>query len=708
MPQAPPHPAAPSTYALPEPVANIIEPPPDLTVSEWCDAYRRLSSKHSNQPGPYRTAHTPYMREVADALTDRDVQTLVFVKCSRVGGTELINNLIAFTIDARPMPIMYAQPEKTHIHREFGGRLRAMIEDSPRLARHIPEGEWATREKIDLDTVPIYGAWAENPRTMIRETAGLALFDEIDNCEESAGSLGDTLDLLAERVVTFGHRGRIVATGTPTRASASGWQMLLNSTYHRPYVPCPACGHYQILTLDQIKLKPGHEGERDPDAIEIDDLAGYECAHCQTLLDHATDHRWMIDRVVWIPRGQTPAQPLPLRRKKIVAQAVACGPPGHQQWRPRLDGDPPRTKTRGYWINVLYSPWPSRSWSAIFARFLKTKDDPQKFRVFKNAWLAEPWEDAVESTDAAQLRPKIEAGHPEGVIPDDARVLLVGADVQGVNRPDMIYYVLRAWGPRETSWLIRHGHCGTFDELYEIAFHTGFPLASDPARLMRATMLAIDSRHRQSEVLEFAQRPGVMPVRGEQSMAVPHKSFPAERLPNNRPKPGSPRVFHVNTAYFKSKVTRLMQLPPGQPGCWHLHQSTTDDYLRHITNEHQVRQLVRSKRQGGRYEYVWRPKTEGAPVDWWDCEIYNAACADVLNVPLLRDHHAAQGVMTADEIAAVADRIDASPLATPNAPPHPRRRSRPRKSARRRGKSTARASGARSEGGPGGFGGGVV
>jgi len=46
-----------------------MRPDPDLTVSQWADAHRKLSSRASAEPGQYRTARTPYLREIMDALS---------------------------------------------------------------------------------------------------------------------------------------------------------------------------------------------------------------------------------------------------------------------------------------------------------------------------------------------------------------------------------------------------------------------------------------------------------------------------------------------------------------------------------------------------------------------------------------------------------------------------------------------------------------
>jgi hypothetical protein len=46
-----------------------IRPDPDLTVSSWADRHRKLASRASAEPGQYRTARTPYMREIMDRLS---------------------------------------------------------------------------------------------------------------------------------------------------------------------------------------------------------------------------------------------------------------------------------------------------------------------------------------------------------------------------------------------------------------------------------------------------------------------------------------------------------------------------------------------------------------------------------------------------------------------------------------------------------------
>lgn len=46
-----------------------LAPDPILTVAEWSDAHRVMSSKSSPEPGPWRTSRTPYLREIMEQLS---------------------------------------------------------------------------------------------------------------------------------------------------------------------------------------------------------------------------------------------------------------------------------------------------------------------------------------------------------------------------------------------------------------------------------------------------------------------------------------------------------------------------------------------------------------------------------------------------------------------------------------------------------------
>ena len=48
-------------------ICNVLAPPPKLTIDEWADQKRILSSKTSAEPGRWNTDRVPFQREVMSA-----------------------------------------------------------------------------------------------------------------------------------------------------------------------------------------------------------------------------------------------------------------------------------------------------------------------------------------------------------------------------------------------------------------------------------------------------------------------------------------------------------------------------------------------------------------------------------------------------------------------------------------------------------------
>jgi phage terminase large subunit GpA-like protein len=68
-----------------------LRPEADLTVSQWADQYRMLSSKASAEPGPWRTNRTPYLQEPMDALSSSSpIQRVVLMFAAQTGKTEAV------------------------------------------------------------------------------------------------------------------------------------------------------------------------------------------------------------------------------------------------------------------------------------------------------------------------------------------------------------------------------------------------------------------------------------------------------------------------------------------------------------------------------------------------------------------------------------------------------------------------------------------
>jgi phage terminase large subunit GpA-like protein len=82
---------------------KLVAPPPELTISQWADRYRRLSPESSAEPGQWRTDRTPYLREPMDCIGDRHVERVVLKTSAQVGKALAIDTPIATPTGWRTM-----------------------------------------------------------------------------------------------------------------------------------------------------------------------------------------------------------------------------------------------------------------------------------------------------------------------------------------------------------------------------------------------------------------------------------------------------------------------------------------------------------------------------------------------------------------------------------------------------------------------------
>jgi phage terminase large subunit GpA-like protein len=89
---------------------RALKPPPKLTVSEWADQFRQLSSESSAEAGKWSTSRAEYQRGMMDAISDPNVESIVLMTAAQIGKTELINNVVGFHIHQDPAPMLVVQP----------------------------------------------------------------------------------------------------------------------------------------------------------------------------------------------------------------------------------------------------------------------------------------------------------------------------------------------------------------------------------------------------------------------------------------------------------------------------------------------------------------------------------------------------------------------------------------------------------------------
>ena len=606
--------------AMPSRIAAILAPRERLAMSEWAVRNFVIAEKGAILPGPYSLDMTPYWREPMDAMGDPAVRHINIVASAQVGKTQIGNVCIAWHASERPSNMLYVRPTEPDVVEAFRDRFRPMIEAN---LRHLTAGaNWmnlSDNPVISLTSCIIYGAAASIARHLTSRTTPIVIFDETDTAEETSNSLGNVLALLDERQMAgSAMRSLTVGMSTPKFEDGSNYAAYVNLSDRREYwEPCPICGHYQPLRMDAIKSA---DGERDPMLIRRHSLARYECRGCRELIGPDWQG-WMADRGVWVPHGREIAEPLPVGDADVVDRALAILP-DRERWTPPMTGEDADNPHRGYRVWRANTKFEQCGWSHILARFFETHKKPELFQVFVNNWLAEAWRHGVAAADAETLRARVGVYEPR-MVPSRAKVVLGAVDVQ----QDALWYLLRAFGPNQESWLIDKGHVEVSHQnyraalqwVYDHAITRGFQVAGEPTAMMRAWAIAADSGYRADEVYEFARQPCVIAVKGHD--IADYRLRVSQVEGKHRPDPLP--LYHVNTKVFKDRLQRMIHAMPGDAGEFHLHRDTTEEYVEHMTSEH----LIAKK---GVKVKTWQLKSESKANHWLDCETYVLALAEAL------------------------------------------------------------------------------
>ncbi len=91
--------------------AHAVAPRKPMTVSEWADRHRVLSSKGSALAGRWVTARNPLLREPMDCFSARSpVREVVCLFPIQFGKSEFETNVLGYTMCENPGPIMVTLP----------------------------------------------------------------------------------------------------------------------------------------------------------------------------------------------------------------------------------------------------------------------------------------------------------------------------------------------------------------------------------------------------------------------------------------------------------------------------------------------------------------------------------------------------------------------------------------------------------------------
>ena len=136
--------------------ADGLRPADPMTVGQWADAHRILSTKGSAEPGPWRTDRTPYLREPMQCLSPSSPwRRVVLMFGSQMGKTEVVLNWLGSIIHLWPAPTLLVQPTLDMAKRLNRQRLEPLLRETPVLSELIaPARARDTRRQAAVNPSP--------------------------------------------------------------------------------------------------------------------------------------------------------------------------------------------------------------------------------------------------------------------------------------------------------------------------------------------------------------------------------------------------------------------------------------------------------------------------------------------------------------------------------------------------------------------------
>ncbi|UZR28095.1 phage terminase large subunit family protein [Methylococcus mesophilus] len=612
-----------------------LTPDPLLTVSKWADRHRVLSSKASAEPGRWRTARTPYLREIMDCLSPASpVERVVFMKGAQLGATEMGSNWIGFCVHHAPGPMMAVWPTVEMAKRNSRQRIDPLIEESPSLveliapARSRDSGNTILAKEFRGGVLVMTGA---NSAVGLRSMPVRYLFlDEVDGYPPDVEGEGDAIALAEARTRTFARR-KIFIVSTPTISGASAIEREYEASDQRRYfVPCPHCGQFQWLRFEQLRWERGR-----PETV------GYVCEGCE--------------------------RPIPEHHKgDMLAQG---------EWRALAPEH--GAKTAGFHLSSLYSPLGWRSWRDIAAAWDSAvhpvSGGPSAIKTFKNTELGETWVEDGETPDWQRLLERRE-DYTIGTVPLGGLLLAGGADVQ----KDRIEVSIWAFGRGKSAWLVEHrvlmGDTGREPVWAELASMLEERWSHAVGALLPLARLALDTGYATQEAYAFVRRlkdPRVMAVKGvPRGAALIGTPTAVDLTQGGRKLRRGIKVFAVAVGIAKLEFYNALRktaevgedgttlvYPPG-----YIHLPRMDaEYLQQLCAE----QLVTRRDRHGFARREWQKLRERNEA--LDCYVYARAAAAAAGLDRYEERH----WRALEEQLGVGPPPDSEPPLQPIDPPAP-------------------------------------
>jgi phage terminase large subunit GpA-like protein len=587
-----------------------LKPDPTLSVWEWADQNRILTTETSAEVGKWRTSRTPYLKEIMECLSINNAITeIVLMKGTQIGGTEVGLNWVGYIIDHAPGPLMIVWPRDADAKTNSNIRLQPMIDNCPSVKGKVSEKKSRDSKNTLLEKkftgghLRITGANSgPGLRSLPRR---YLLLDETDAYPIDVDGEGDPIALAEKRTKTFASKKKIFKLSSPKlKINSKIESAYLASDQRQYFVPCPHCHYKQVLKFKNLIYE--NEGE-----VLKDYNVKYLCANqeCGVLIEekHKT---WMLENGEWVAKN-----------------------PGAKNG-----------KVAGFHLSALYSPLGWHSWSDIVEEWLGAnypQVDTEKLKTFVNTTLAETWAEKGDAPDFARLWERREP-YEVRTVPKGAVFLTAGVDVQ----KDRFEVEVCGWGRKKVSWSIDYivipgdtADVETWKKLDELLEQTFIYSVEGKTLEVPIKFMLIDSGYNSDMVYDYCRkkpRNRVAPTKGSDSLqsivGLPHAVDITKKGKKRR---RGVNLWPVGASVAKTRLYGWLRLDAtgytenDPPGYCHF-PNYSKEYFKQLTAE----ELRTVRKKTGQAKYEWHRLRRNEALD---CRVLNMAAAEIIGISRFKE-----------------------------------------------------------------------
>lgn len=394
-----------------EAMATAVEPPAQVDYVKWAEDNIVFTRRESQFPGPYNRKLFPYFDEILGALSpDDSCRVVTLAGSAQIGKTVVGNVFVGGSMAMDPCDFLFTHPTENNAVRWSKLKLLPMLRGTTSLNRIFPAGSRdgansiLMKEHVDgLGAILISGA--NSPASLSQVTMRRQVQDDLAKWEMN--SAGDP-EMQADNRSRADEFAKILKTGTPlvmpgcrvTKSFEAGSQEM-------PYVPCPHCGHMQVLEWDNMLAA------LDPDKPED---AHFTCIECGASIE---EHH---------------------RSQMLAGFEFRAHNPKAKRFH------------RSFWIWSAYSYL--QSWARIAMEWLRVKGDSAAEQTFLNDTCGKAFQTKGEAPPWEKLRDRAAQSHyPRGVIATGGLVVAMGIDCQG----DRVEWQVVAFGRDFRRFVVDYG-----------------------------------------------------------------------------------------------------------------------------------------------------------------------------------------------------------------------------------------------------------